>query len=257
MLHHFGSKFLIDSLNSHGFCSSYSEVKIFKVGAADAQDKEIPGSIPGQFAQFIADNVDHNVRILDGVNTFHGMGIIVVRSPEIRYSKPIARIKKTAEGLALQSRIKFKFYTCDTALRLLKYEKLSAINIFDYSWKVDLLWKISWPLKSPRPLWSEMMQAVNNGEHPDKSSITFLPMIDMDPGDMSYIYSTLLFVSAEPSSHNVMPLVTFDQPLWWKALTIISCEHDDSELKSIVLRLGAFHMQMGFLGSIGYLMHDS
>ena len=70
-------------------------------------------------------------------------------------------------------------------------------------------------------------------------------------------YSTLLFVSAEASSHNVTPVVTFDQPLWWKALTIISCERDDSELKSIVLRLGAFQMQMSFLGSIGYLLHDS
>ena len=74
-----------------------------------------------------------------------------------------------------------------------------------------------------------MMQAVNNGEHPGKSSITFLPMIDMDPGDMSCKkYSTLLFVSAEASSHNVTPVVTFDQPLWWKALTIISCDRDDS-----------------------------
>ena len=258
MHHHFGSKFLIDSLNSHGFCSSYSEVKEFEVSAADAQDKEIPGFTPGQFVQFIADNVDHNVRTLDGANTFHGMGIIAVRSPEVRCNKPIARIKKTAEELALQSRIKTKFYRDDiTALHLLKYEKLSAINILDFSWKVDFLWKISWPLKSPQPLWSGMMQAVNNGETPDKSSITFLPMIDMDPGDMSCIYSTLLFVSAEASSHNVTPVVTFDQPLWWKALTIISCERDDSQLKSIVLRLDAFHMQMSFLGSIGYLMHDS
>ena len=52
-------------------------------------------------------------------------------------------------------------------------------------------------------------------------------------------------------------MVTFDQPLWWKALTIISCECDDSGLKSIVLRLGAFHMKMSFLSSIAYLMHDS
>ena len=58
-----------------------------------------------------------------------------------------------------------------------------------------------------------MMQAVNNGEHPGESSITFLPMIDMDPGDMSCIYLTLLFVSAQASSHNVTPVVTFDQPL--------------------------------------------
>ena len=116
------------------------------------------------------------------------MGIIAVRSPEVRCNKPIARIKKTAEELALQSRININFYRGDiTALRLLKYEKLSAINVLDFSWKVDFLLKISWPLKSSRPLWSGIMQAVNNGEHPGKSSITFLPMIDMDPGDMSCI----------------------------------------------------------------------
>ena len=49
MHHHFGSKFLIDSINSHGFCSSYSEVKKIEVSAADAKDKEIPGFTPGQF----------------------------------------------------------------------------------------------------------------------------------------------------------------------------------------------------------------
>ena len=95
--HHFGSKFLIDSLNNHGFCSSYLEVKKFEVSAADAQEKEIPGYIPGQFAQFTADNVDHNVRTLDGANTFHGMGIIAVRSPEVRCNKPIPRIKKNSQ----------------------------------------------------------------------------------------------------------------------------------------------------------------
>ena len=89
MHHHFGSKFLIDTLNSHGFCSSYSEVKTFEVSAADAQEKEIPGYIPGQFSQFTAGNVDHNVRTMDGANTFHGIGIIAVRSLEVRCNKPI------------------------------------------------------------------------------------------------------------------------------------------------------------------------
>ena len=68
-----------------------------------------------------------------------------------------------------------------------------------------------------------------------------------------YIFNTF----AQALSHNVTPVVTFDQSLWCKTLTIIFCEHDDSELKSIALRLGAFHMQMSFLGSVGYLMHDS
>ena len=253
MHHHFGSKFLIDTV----FAYHILKFKKLELSAEDAQDKEIPGFIPVQFAQFIADNVDHNVRTIDSANTFYGMGIIAVRNPEVRCSKG-ARIKKTAEGLALQSRIKIKFYRGDiTAPRLLKSEKLSVINILDYFWKVDLLWKISWPLKSSWPLLSGMMQAVNNGEHPGKSSITFLPMTDMNTGNMSCIYSTLLFVSAKASSHNVTPVITFDQPLWWKALTIKSCELGNSELKSIVLRLGAFHIQMSLLGSIRYVMHDS
>ena len=37
---------------------------------------DIPGLMPGMFVKYIADNVDHNSRILDGYNTFHGMGII-------------------------------------------------------------------------------------------------------------------------------------------------------------------------------------
>ena len=96
MHNHFGSKFLIDSLNSHGFCSSYTEVKKYEVSAADAQGNEITGFIPGQFIQFIGDNVDHNVRTLDGANTFHDMGIIAVTSPGRKQNRPVPRIKKTA-----------------------------------------------------------------------------------------------------------------------------------------------------------------
>ena len=53
-----------------------------------------------------------------------------------------------------------------------------------------------------------------------------------------------------------MPL-TFDQHLYWKALTIIQSQPDGSDLKGMVLRLGGFHMQMSFLGSIGHLMAGS
>ena len=53
-----------------------------------------------------------------------------------------------------------------------------------------------------------------------------------------------------------MPL-TFDQPPYWKALTIIQSQPDDRDLKGMVLRLGGFHMQLSFLGSIGHLMAGS
>ena len=52
-------------------------------------------------------------------------------------------------------------------------------------------------------------------------------------------------------------MVTFDQPLWWKALNIILSVPDKSPLKSIILRLGGFHTLMSFLGSIGHIMEGS
>ena len=31
--------------------------------------------------RFFADNVDHSIRILDGLNTFHGIGVIACTTP--------------------------------------------------------------------------------------------------------------------------------------------------------------------------------
>ena len=102
------------------------------------------------------------------------------------------------------------------------------------------------------------MQMLQNGPHSGKSSIFFfLPMLDLNPGDMSCVYSTLRFIASQAQMNNVTPIMTFDQPLYLKALTVISSKHADSDLKSIILRLGTFHLQMNFLGAIGYLMAGS
>lgn len=75
-------------------------------------------------------------------------------------------------------------------------------------------------------------------------------MIDMNPSDATCIFSTLKFVSEHAHRHSATPIFTFDQPLWWKALLIIDAEPEGSDLKKIVLRLGGFHTEMSFLGSI-------
>ena len=84
MHHHFGSQFLIDSLNSSGFSSSYSEVIRFEMSAACSQGTDILGITPGHFVQFVADNADHNVRTLDRIGTFHGMKIIAALTPGMK-----------------------------------------------------------------------------------------------------------------------------------------------------------------------------
>jgi len=66
-------------------------------------------------------------------------------------------------------------------------------------------------LGSPRP---GTMQLVHQGNHSGKSSVMFLPMIDMNPNDVSCIYSTLKYIQSHAFRHVVMPIITFDQPLW-------------------------------------------
>ena len=104
------------------------------------------------------------------------------------------------------------------------YQKLFDLNAQNCYENLDVLWKTSIMFGSPRPAWSGMMQFVHQGNHPGKASVMFLPIIDMNPSDSTCIYSTLMFVSEHAQRHGVTPILTFDQPLWWKALMIIESE---------------------------------
>ena len=90
------------------------------------------------------------------------------------------------------------------------------------------------------------MQMLQNGPHPGKSSIFFLLMLDLNPSDMSCVYSSLEFIASQAQKNNVTPIMTFDQPVYLRALTVISSEHADGDLKSIILCLGTFNLQMSF-----------
>ena len=111
MHHHFQSKFLIESLNSHGFCCSYDEVKRYE-RCASMTEHEIPKNYgPQHFLQYAADNVDHNMRSLDGKNTLHGMGIIVAFKPGINVESRIRRINVTADDIAAVGCINIHSFT--------------------------------------------------------------------------------------------------------------------------------------------------
>lgn len=58
-------------------------------------------------------------------------------------------------------------------------------------------------------------------------------------------------------SNNDTAVITFDQPLYWKAAQIIQEGPSSSPLKTIVLMLGGFHTLMNLLGAIGSLMEGS
>ena len=50
------------------------------------------------FTQWVADNVDHNLRTLDGIGTFYGMNIVVISSSTIRRSAILKSSKKVIQG---------------------------------------------------------------------------------------------------------------------------------------------------------------
>jgi len=258
MHHHFASRFLVDSLYRHGFGCSYAEVQKFERCATVAQVAEVDVLNPDQVMQFMGDNVDHDVRTLDGHGTFHGMGIVAAFTPSMVVDKPVQRTSVSEEDILKVGKISIRYVVSHhTSKPPLTYKELTAMEITDPTAHIDLLWDMSFFVRPSRPSWSGMMQTVHHHEHPGKSSVLFLPMIDMNSSDMSCIYSTLHYVCKQAKSYGVTPVVTFDQPLWWKAMVIQQSEPVGSCIKSVVLRLGGLHTEMSFLGSIGHLMAGS
>ena len=60
---------------------------------------------------------------------------------------------------------------------------------------LDLFWHTLLVFRGKRrPGWSGFMTDISVGDYPGKSYVSFLPIIDLDPTDMTCIFSTLLFV---------------------------------------------------------------
>ena len=85
-----------------------------------------------------------------------------------------------------------------------------------------------------------------------KYKIDFLPFIDLDPTDESIIFTTLNFAIEDAKNLGQCPIITFDQPLWHKAMMIKKKKNLD-----VTIMLGNFHTQMSFLCAIGYVMQNS
>ena len=45
---------------------------------------------------------------------------------------------------------------------------------------------------------------------------------------------TLSFICDHDNRYSVIPMVTYDKPIWWKARTIIENEPESSDLRQIV-----------------------
>ena len=98
--HVIGSKTLLTELPKLGYSISYDEAQCYKQSLMSS-DTDLLTLISTEFAQFVSDNVDHNLCTLDGSGTFHVMGIIVcstnvTKSPEWKIQK-LTKIVKSKE----------------------------------------------------------------------------------------------------------------------------------------------------------------
>ncbi len=119
---HFASKYLIDILNTHDFSCSYLEVTTY---VAVSSGKEISNLILGNFIQYAADNVDHNIRTLDGYNVLHRRGMIATVKPGTSSTRTILLVTVKAEDIAAVGHVNIEHYMseCDS-LQLVYYQKL-------------------------------------------------------------------------------------------------------------------------------------
>ena len=223
--HHYRSEFLLDILHSLGFCSSYAEIQRFEGNCAVVNASTyLIGDLNGGHVLMATDNVDFNIRTLDGKNTFHGMGSIAAISPHRTISRPIPRKSVSLTNIIEAASINVDAYYQDKhKLNGIKFA-VQSMQTYDEieRLKTDTLWQMAWFLPKQRPNCSGFMHLLHkNKSYPGKSNILFLPMIDLNASDMSCIYSTLNYLLKFARNNNFHPIVTFDQPLFWKASMII------------------------------------
>lgn len=256
------SKELVTMLNTLGFADDYREVK--RLYAAFMTEDRPTYSLE-EFTNFIFDNADYNIRTLTGRNTWHALGGLAAVSPD---KKPPPRViprsikVPTTQERGKYGKIDIKQYRKPPMPALTS----TVINTLDtYSdppeslrlaTTLQTLWIKSFPTVSSVPSWSGFMNSVIPGDSVQDARIVILPFINLNPSDLTTLYSALCFAKkqCDASGFKFGP-VTFDQPLYVKAAEIIAAS---PELHPVLFAvLGGFHMAMSYLGSIGYIMGGS
>lgn len=148
-LHHsFASRFFVSTLNSLGICYSFFEVQRFESNAAISQGLDIPGDLSQSFIRYVANNVDHNLRKLDGNNTFRGMGIICGITLCTMQQRPIRREVVSAKKIKSIANVEIEFYKqSNNSAITITLEDLKTMKNIDISSCLDFLLLVIWQLK--------------------------------------------------------------------------------------------------------------
>ena len=185
------------------------------------------------------------------------MGIITAKTPGKQVSIFIPRQRVADLNLVELAKITIQDYRYTKHIKcLLKFQPLQQLRFCERT--VDSFWERSLHFQQITPSWQGMMHLLHDEcDHPGKSSIHFFPMIDMDLGDKTCIFSTLDYICKLATKHKMPAIVTFDQSLFWKAHEVVNNDPDDSPIRNVVLLLGTFHTLMNLLWTIGAPMEHT
>ena len=260
----FASKRIIDIFYNLGVCCSYDETNLYEECLLLQPRPELKS---GCFAQFIFDNADFNTNTIDGNNTFHSMGGIKVITPYSCYmeKKNIYRekVKSWANNIDNFENIPFCIYESVHENRF-GYNKILAeemeqadsnlnISNSDFCWLYG-----NYKIPQILPGWNGFMEKLTCKMPYQMSRVIPLPFINSAPSDRNTIFSALKYAFEEAKKMNLHTcFVTFDQPLYQKAVEMVKSFDNRNDMSRIIVRLGGFHLLMSFLGSVGYIMSGS
>jgi len=141
------------------------------------------------------------------------MGIIAASTLGLQKSCVIPRKNLSGVKLSEMTQVPLIEYRFSTFAR--QNVKFDALPLFQCVSIVDLLWELSFCSHQQIPNWQGIMYILHSEcEYPGLSSVHFLPMIDMYPGDPTCILSTLTYICDLAQKQNIWPIITFDQPLF-------------------------------------------
>ncbi|XP_028418322.1 uncharacterized protein LOC114543611 [Dendronephthya gigantea] len=264
---HLASRHLIDLLSSIGVCASYSEARRYEASAMLGKQQNVSEE---SFKQFVFDNADFNIRTIDGYGTFHSMGGVMCVTPAsgVKSQSDIERVKTCppAEKIAAVNNVKLQRYSAsntkgihnivvENPAKIRQLQSANPVHSF-----LDFLWMSgSWLSPPKNPSWSGYMELVTKGIiNYQTSKVITLPFVNLPPSSLDAIYTVLKFAANECEKYGQQTcFVTFDQPLYVKAVDMVAASSSGSELSSVIVRLGGFHLLMSFMGAVGYIMGGS
>ena len=193
----------------------------------------------GAVTQFVGDNIDLKIVSIYGNTPFHSMGLIKVTSPaphsgDDRTKTAINRVKlKTLDKAKILKAAEVKILPF-TNRKQTGIDAITFLSIADLASSVaqeqpllspgDTLWTAGWVIKAKDPEfqhsnWNGWMRRIHADDAKESTHVDFLPVIEGDPNDHRTIFTTLK--ECMRLSGDEAAIVTFDLPIWLKAVDII------------------------------------